>query len=300
MTVLNRTLVTVILALVAGLVLERWELQAQGRRRRADETDSRTLRDETQRWQREAAEAREQLAETEQNLRRADTLAKAADTDGTDVSGWLQRVAGLKEWLRRNPTQQIPELRYLTSNDWLSATLDNPLATEAQRRTALMKLRGLAKAKPEIGQNLTNALQRFARDHDGKPPMDTAELRSYLSPALSDDILARYETVPEIPGVNDQDGVNRPDAHFRGAGRIVLEESNPADPDYDSRTLYLMQGTAWIGVSRIGDAVNQAQAAFAKANPGQRVATPDQLIPYFTSSVDPQALREYWEVKDWH
>src|SRR5437899_2586027 len=52
------------------------------------------------------------------------------------LSAWLSRVERLKSILAQNARWNIPELRYLAWNDWLSVTLENPMSTNAEIREA--------------------------------------------------------------------------------------------------------------------------------------------------------------------
>ncbi len=189
-------------------------------------------------------------------------------------------------------------MKYLNSNDWLSVTMDNALDTDAKIRAALSKLRALAKAKPQVGTNLSNALQTYRKANNGLLPVDPAQLRPYLNPQLSDDLLRRYEPAPEIPGENDANGLIRDGMRFLGSGRVVLQEKAPVDEDYDTWVGFLENGgSASLGVSKLGKTVNQAMKAFSRANNGQAASTPEQLLPYLPTSVEPTRVKEYWAVR---
>ena len=301
MSLTNRLLFATVLALLGGVLFQGWLLAGQYRSRQAAADQVATAQKQLHDLRQEKIRADAQRIALEKEI--AAMIDEVATTgpaaNDTGLLAWLRRVDRLQEWLQKNPGKQIPEMQFLNSNDWLSATFDNRMETEAQIRLALKKLRTLAKAKAEISQNLSQAIGAYARDHGGTPISDVAQLKAYLQPPLGDNILTRYEIVPEIPGENDRNGVNRDGTKIRGAGRIVLQESVPADPDYDTRLIFMEQGASTTIVSQLGKAVREATTAFIKANPGQRLSQPGQLLPYLTPPVDEQALREYWEVKDW-
>ena len=301
MSLTNRLLFATVLALLGGVLFQGWLLAGQYRSRQAAADQVATAQKQLHDLRQEKIRADAQRIALEKEI--AAMIDEVATTgpaaNDTGLLAWLRRVDRLQEWLQKNPGKQIPEMQFLNSNDWLSATFDNRMETEAQIRLALKKLRTLAKAKAEISQNLSQAIGAYARDHGGTPISDVAQLKAYLQPPLGDNILTRYEIVPEIPGENDRNGVNRDGTKIRGAGRIVLQESVPADPDYDTRLIFMEQGASTTIVGRLGKAVSEATTAFIKANPGQRLSQPGQLLPYLTPPVDEQALREYWEVKDW-
>lgn len=215
--------------------------------------------------------------------------------DDTALSQWLARVERLKQWLKANPEKRIPEMMFLTSNDWLSATLDITLDTDAKIRNALSKLRATAKQKPAVSRNLMAALPKYYKV-TGQPLSDPDQLSSYLNPALPKEILQRYEVVSEIPRVNDHTTVTTPEGmRMVGSGRIVLKEKAPVDEDYDTWIVYTEKGSASTGtVSAIGKMVTQAERAFNKANHEQVVTAAEQLLPYFQQPVDQTRLKEYW------
>lgn len=216
----------------------------------------------------------------------------------TELAGWLNRVNQLKQWLRGAPEKRIPELQYLNSNDWLSVTLDNTLNTEAKIRDALSKLRAIAKLKPQVVTNLNNALQSYGKANNGVPLSDPVQLRPFSNPQLPEDILRRYELVPEIAGKNDANGgATRDGLRMLGSGRIILQEKAPVDEDYDTWLIFTEKG-GWAtgGTSRLGTMVDQAMGAYAKANKDQPASAPEQLLPYFPAPVDQTKLKEYWEV----
>ena len=187
-------------------------------------------------------------------------------------------------------------MSYLNSNDWLVVTLDNPLSTDAEIRLALRKLRQMAKGKPEIGPNFVQALQAYARTHNGQNPTAVDDLRPYLQPALPDEILDRYRVISpgEVPDPN-----SAPRFRFTGSGRPLLEEKGPVDENYDSLLLFMEQGGWTIyGTSKMGDAIGKAWGAYRKAHDNRDPETADQILPYLGGTVDPVQFREYWAVRE--
>ena len=213
------------------------------------------------------------------------------------LSAWLGRVSQLEQYLKRVPGRGIPEMKYLNSNDWLSVTMNNPLDTDARNREALNRLRSLAKSKPQVATNLSNALQAYRKSNNGLLPTDPTQLRPYLNPQLPDELLRRYEPAPEVAGENDANGLIRDGMQFLGSGRVVLQEKAPVDDDYDTWFGFQEKGGwATLRVSQIARTVDQAMKAFRQANEGQTAATVEQLLPYLATPVEPARLKEYWEV----
>ena len=297
MTALTKTLIATSLALAAGLAY-----QVRLLSRQSDQLH--VLKQKSVDWEMRAQQTREQrsrtltaLSATQQALESLRIQPSAEKARDTELQSWLSRVHQLKEWLRRAPKKNIPEMRFLNSSDWLSVTLDNHLETDAKIRDALSRLRSLAKTKPEVIGNISAALQAYAKANDGRPATEPAQLRPYLNPSLDDDILQRYEYVPAFPGENDADVAKRNGMRIVGSGRIGWQEKTAADEDYDTLISFTEKGGYFlVGTSKLGDAVNKARQAFTKANNGQSPINPEQLLPYFATPVDETKFREFWQV----
>lgn len=295
-----RILAGVITLLIAASLYQGRELRNQGRLLAQHTERAAKQEAEIARWHRQRDEAMAAKREIERQIQAAESrfaeLTTSVDTAG--LGDWLQRVERLRAWLQQHPERNIPEMQFLTSTDWLSVAFDASFANDTRIRRALQKLRRLAKAKPQIMENITAALSKYSREHDGHPAGTIADFRSYLSPALGDDILARYEIAAEVPGQNDRNGVIIGTSHFGGGGRLVLQEKNVADEDYDSRLLFFESSIGNVGVSRIAETVMQATSAYYQAHPAGKAPGPDDLAPYVSGPTDLQDLREYWEIKD--
>ncbi|HEY4248215.1 MAG TPA: hypothetical protein VGM64_15305 [Lacunisphaera sp.] len=295
MTTLTKTLMATSFALT---VIGFWQV----RRVRNNEKQLHDLR---QKSEENETNNRRMSAEKIRILSTLNTTQKAIEaaqqtgqrTTGSDneLSEWLGRVDKLKQALRAAPEKRIPEMDFLTSNDWLSVALNNYLDSDAKIRGALSELRAIAKRKPQIVGNIVTALQNYDKANNG-PPSDPILLRPYLKPQLSNEILQRYETVPEVPGKNDGDVATMDGMRMVGSGRIILKEKAPADEDYDTWIIYTENGSATGDASQIGKMVLQAARSFSKANNGQDASTPEQLLPYFSTPVDPVRLNEYLDV----
>lgn len=297
MTTLTKTLVVTCLVLVIGaafqtrlLYRQRTHLHELIQKVAAQDIQIGKIRDQRDRTLATLSSARKAMEPS--------PFQPAKPANGnSELGAWLGRVGRLEQSLRQTPSRGIPEMKYLNSNDWLSVTMDNPLDTEAKIRDALSKLRALAKAKPQVAANLSNAVLAYIKSNDGHPPSDPTQLQPYLNPHLSDELLRRYEPAAEIAGENDANGLIRDGMQFLGSGRVVLQEIAPVDEDYDT-WFGIMERGGWstLRVSRVGKAVNQAMKTFTRANKGQNASTSEQLLPYLPIQIEPTKLKEYWEV----
>jgi hypothetical protein len=297
MTALTKTLVVTSLLLAAGAafqvhLLYRQRVQSHELLQKTAALDSRIRQIRDQRDRTLAT-----LSSAQKAMEPTPLQSGKPATENSALGAWLGRVSHLEQSLKEAPGRGIPEMKYLNSNDWLSVTMDNPLDTDAKIRDALSKLRALAKAKPEVATNLSNALLAYRKSNDGLLPSDPAQLQPYLKPRLPDELLRRYEPAPEVAGENDANGLIRDGMRFLGSGRVVLQEKAPVDEDYDTWFGFMENGgRATLGVSRLGKAVDQAMKSFTLANNGQNAATPEQLLPYLSIPIEPAKLKEYWEV----
>ena len=292
----TKTMIVTSLLLAAGAVYQISKISRQRDQAHLLAQTTEDAANQIQKLREQTAQTLASLTATQNEIESLRHQSKYTTKD-SELTAWLGRVNRLKQFLRDSPQKGIPEMQYLNSNDWLSVTLDNPSDTNAKIRSALSKLREMAKMKPQIFKNIINGLQAYTKANHGDIPTDPLQLRPYLNPPLSDDVLQRYEIAPEVPGENDANGVIREGLHMTGNGRIVLQEKFPVDEDYDTWSGYTEKGGAAINsISQLGKTVNAAMDAYTKTNPGLKASTPEQLLPYFTTPVDQTKLKEYWDV----
>ena len=101
------------------------------------------------------------------------------DPNQAAAQSWLGRVNELKQYLAQHPEASIPELQYVTEEDWLRVTMSafagstNDL-TDERYRLALVSLRNMGKGK--FARLTTTALKSYGLTHDGQFPEDLSEL----------------------------------------------------------------------------------------------------------------------------
>ncbi len=296
MTILNKTLIASAAVLAIGMGVQCHRLLDQQAQSDFLASQSAALKIQIEQSRQQRDQTLATLAGIQADLESVRHQTHPA-TGNTELDLWVARVDRLKQWLRAAPEKRIPEMQYLTTNDWFSVTVDNPLDTDARIRTALSKLRAMAKAK--ISQNIINGLKNYAKANPGDIPTDPLQLQPYVNPPLSDDILQRYEIAPEVPGKNDANGAFRDRFRTENNARIVLQEKFPVDADYDTWSAFTEKGV-WMVIPISGELdtmVSTAMEAYSKANPGHKVTSPEQLLPYLPTSVDQTKLKEYWDVR---
>ncbi|HEY4248214.1 MAG TPA: sigma-70 family RNA polymerase sigma factor [Lacunisphaera sp.] len=291
MNALNKTLIAVSIVLAAGFVYQTHLIVTQQRESLKLEEQIAAQDIQATQLQADRNRAEKLLAEKQKELEA--TQARASENAATeaDLDAWLGRVSHLREWLGKMPEKNIPEMKFLTSSDWLKVTLNNDLATNDKVRKALSELRRIAKDKPEIAQNIETALRAYAKDHDGQAATDVEQLRRYLQPQIDDDILQRYHFVSDPPSKVNQSSV----LPGRNSGWLV--EKTAVDEDHDVLLKYsdLGRSVGFQYISKFGDEVDQARQSFVKANNGKFPASGEQLLPYFTPPIDEVRLKDFQE-----
>lgn len=225
--------------LAAGVVSEgRQAEQAVARRRRLENE----IGDWSGRLHRLAVERDAALAAA-----RAPALADVRpETDQPaaerSVRRYLGRIEDLQEVIARVPDVGIPEMRFLTPDDWIKVVIQLPsLESNADFRRALADVR--QEAKRHAVASLSSALANYpVRPEDiPKTVHDIAELASYCLPPLPPEILTRYEIVP--PGT----------LRVRGKDAVIREKDAFAiDRDYDQMAaIFPNMGDVWLTPSRL-------------------------------------------------
>jgi hypothetical protein len=161
------------------------------------------LRNEAGQLQRTLQEMVQEMDQLRRRIHRLrDRLQDAAKEEGHDNYTALlademprrqARVARLRQWLEEMPEEKIPELQFLSEDDWIRR-VDDPLVTDDDYRSAMSRLRYSADA--EFAQRALPALQQYARVNNGQFPTDLSQLKPYFESPIDDAILQRYEIVP--------------------------------------------------------------------------------------------------------
>jgi hypothetical protein len=216
---------------------------------------------------------RAQVAKLRDDARELAQLKAAAATDhatAAEMKSWLERVNRLKEKLGQAPDQKIPELQFLTDQDWLDAVRNiKQMETDAEFSQALSALR--SSAKDEFAHMLQNALSSFAQANNGQSPVDWSQLQSYFASTVDDSLLQRYQLT--------QTGV-------------VTEKPTPLDDQDDVYYQVTMNGVGITSDSVAENTLQPALQAYAAANNGLKPADPSQLLPYVNTPAQQAALRK--------
>ena len=269
MTTLQKTLVTVTVAALAGAGIYEARQTAQLREQNQTLQQSQApLAEQNQQLQRERDAATNRLAGLfAENARlrsnpiqsellklrgevtqlKTAEMQKKSDPVEAAANARVAKVNQLKQRLEQMPNEKIPELQYLTVQDWLrGATYSGDLKTDDDFDRALSQLR--RDAKRTFAYSIGEALANYIAGNNGQLPGDISQLTPYFNPPIDGTILQRYQllqtgNLSDIPK-------NEP----------LIAEKTPVDDQYDSLFKisatgfsYQGTGTAWVNGSGKGD-----------------------------------------------
>jgi hypothetical protein len=241
-----------------------------------------TLRQEAESLAKLHAGTIRDLAALEKSRAEIDRLKALTDPNAeATLQAWLGRVHLLKEQLEKMPEKRIPELKYITEEDWLDITRTIKLESEFDFIEAFALLRLRSKCTAPVAGNIQIALAEYLDAHSGKSPSNISELRPYLHTPVDDEILNRYGIVYEGSTLD------------LPRNKILLQETQTVDDDYDNRLVITKEAMHFRNVSKNGDAVKQAIKAFAMAN-NQKPAKIEDLLPYLTVPLTNAQLTHHW------
>ena len=218
-----------------------------------------------------------------------------------DPTGAAGRVAKIKARLDQMPEKKIPELRFLTDQEWQQvAGIPNKLETDDDFRHAFSNLR--ERAKDLFVRWLGQALHNYAKANGGSLPADLSQLKPYFTPPatdanwkpgdpkhyellpVEDAILQRYQLVQggklgEVPQVGTYPPVivtGNADLDARNAAQRektktnlpwtepVVVEKAPVDDQFD--TLFTVTVYGWSDRKfQSGRDIGSGTGTFAKA-----------------------------------
>lgn len=214
--------------------------------------------------------------------------AEAAETAHleTELDRWLGKVDRLKRFCSAHPQWLIPEMQLLTATDWLEATKEAVLDTEADYRKALSELRRMSKYK--VTSRIGEAMKRYLAANGGVLPENGQQLVPYVSEPVDAATLGRFTVNPsgKMKGLSTIGG---------GGPQFVLWEATPVDPLWDSAVFLSERGDSGVRTTQDTDAEKTAETAIKKYTDATGVApqNADQLAPYLTAEMKRQRVNEY-------
>ncbi len=312
MTTLQKTIVTVVFAAAVGTGI--YESRQAANARAETQTlqqGQAPLKASIEQLQRELSDATNRL------VGMADTLAKASRNDrellalrgevtrlrreselrsreesgvaGSADKSWLDRVGRLRQRLEQTPEAQIPELKFLTDADWLNAA-SHKLDTDDDYRAAFDRLR--ASGENHFLQIAETALRKFLENHHGEFPTELSQLASYFDTPPADEILRRYQIVPES-------NVPKWDGSGETNGWLITLKS-PDSEAIQAVGKNGFRGTSAGDLQEMSILASAMKAAF-EASPiinGTKTLKLEDLVPYLTTPEQTAAYQKMMKRKN--
>jgi RNA polymerase sigma factor (sigma-70 family) len=204
---------------------------------------------------------------------------------GTDEKAWLERVALLKQRVAETPAAQIPELKFLTDDDWLRAA-KRKLESEDDYRRALEELD--SNAQGNFLRIIETALRKFLDTNQGQFPTDLSQLKSYFTNSADAELLQRYQIQPAkaVPGVLPamQNGNNANDYVITpiitiGGGQWFLQRDGVGGTSKEGGDLMDILAPALKAMSDATPTIN-GRKDMSIRNLGPYLTTPEQKAAY--------------------
>lgn len=215
LTTLQKSLFTAALVVLAGTGL----YVAQNVSSHRDELSqieyrSFTLTADLARARREHVATSQRLASVESQIDANLTAARAmAAPPATDpalekrLRSWLANLDYFKQLLSLRPDLSIPELQLLSPDDWSSFAFSTPSAAELDTDAGFRSVSSSLRQKAEnlMALKLHTALKAYIKASNEKLPASLDQLLPYFVPAITPELLNRYEllssaTLSALPG----------------------------------------------------------------------------------------------------
>lgn len=155
-------------------------------------------------------------------LRTANSLTESNGLAAT-ARVWSERANQLKQWLETNPAGKIPELQFLTDQDWIEAVHPLTLSSDEEYRRAMSTVR--ANAELRVLDILHGALRQYGQANNGQFPQELSQLSPFVRSPVDDYILNRYEIVRADSLVSELQ---------RGDDWVITQKA-PVDKVWDAR-----------------------------------------------------------------
>jgi hypothetical protein len=235
----------------------------------------------------EILKLRGEVARLRMNSRESTRLKDAGGSGTNDPSFEVAfqelaaRATQIRQRLEQKPELTIPELKFLSSKDWLEiASYSEKLQSDEDFGRAISDLR--SHAKGAFGDMMRKALKQYAQANGDMLPSDISQLQSYFNPPVDEAVLKRYE-LTQTGKLSD----------LRRDQMLINEIAPRIDDEYDSHFDFSLNGTHSRTSTRTEDAVEAAMTAYANANGGLLPRSPEQLAAYLPQQLDPTRVQKF-------
>jgi RNA polymerase sigma factor (sigma-70 family) len=308
MTTLQKTLVTVTVAVLAGagvyqakqahdarnavaklqaeqtpLAMKIARLQAEANKLSELLADAKNQKQLTQAQFNELLKLRGQMGVKQANAEvENDPVFQKAQT-------WLGKEKKIREQFELHPEQKIPEMQFLTEEDWLDHARHADVDTAKGLRIALSNIR--ATASGIFAEKFALALQAYMAANQQQLPATASQVAGYFNPPLQDTdaIFSRYV----VPAASDSFFAMNP-----SMTNILFVQDKPTvvDAALDQRVAFGPHETIWLPPlqpslmnSVLPPELEAVAKAYSDAN-GVGFYSPYDLKPYATTPEQKAAL----------
>ena len=196
---------------------------------------------------------------------------------------WMAKEDKLRQQFDEHPDQWIPEMNYLSSEEWLDQARKADLETATGIRCALSNVRGAATFN--FGQKISQALQSYIITHNQQPPDSVSQLSAYFQPPVdgADAILSRYELLSSEEQTNTA---------YQGASIIQKTLVDHIDNAVliSTNRVSSVPSPSWPAV--MPEELMPVAKSYADANNGEGFLTFYDLEPYATTPAEKEALNK--------
>ena len=200
------------------------------------------LRDEHERLIRKSAElvkVRDEVVRLRREGQEFGRLHTTNDAMTGLAEKWLKQVTELKQLVEQRPELRIPELQFLTADDWLRLA-QSPgfeFQTEDGIRATLAEVRHHAKG--HLVSRMGDALFAYVATNNGQLPNDILQLKPYFDSPVEDAMLQRY-TLQRTGRLGD----------YSESEPLIIEKA-PVDDEFDYLSSITAYGSSCQGIGRL-------------------------------------------------
>ncbi len=298
MTATHKTVITTALVLsLAAVTYQAHQLASQSARLKTAESALIAARTEIASLQIRLTSAPPSSAETTSN-----TPVSAAEQR---LRTLLDRVEKLKTVFELTPDEKIPELAYLTENDWIRTAMERSLESPGDFESAQASLRSTAKYN--FAPRIQLALRKYLTASGGQLPDSITQLQPFFESAVDPAILARYEMSATGPatalGPQDIVIVEKPlafaDSPVDRLLKIAPRYVTSADMPEVARKQAIFESRPGIPLpDYLQIAHSEALTAYRAAHNGDLSSGFDSLRPYFKNPEHAEKVFRFFTGRD--
>ena len=108
---------------------------------------------------------------------------------------WKAKLEKIKSLFDERPDQRIPELQFVTDQEWLDIAIEADLDSSDGVRNALGRVR--YEGKNHFASMIQKALNKFTDANNGNRPNDVSQLKPFFDPPTEDSLLQRYRVLTQ-------------------------------------------------------------------------------------------------------